>query len=200
MRWLVFAAVTVFCSSGVLGSGSVSAQVQAEEVAGEQAVIVTPIPMPAQVTELSASAMRPIKKAKVAAKSVAVQAKSMLSRTERRQVALLTSKTSGETRVLHDLSDNDDDAPGLDDLDMHRSFARPRVAKLVDQDLDDEVQGFSPAVKLRLSLARMRAVEAHAMLWPEHAADGDEALSDSVSQRLAEARAKAVQAHRDRFA
>ena len=129
----------------MLGSGPVSAQVQVEEAAGEQAVIVTPIPMPAQVTELSASAMRPAKKAKVATKSVAVQAKSMLSRTERRQVALLTNKTSGETRVLHDLSDNDDDAPGLDDLDMHRSFARPRVAKLVDQDRDDEAQGFTPA-------------------------------------------------------
>lgn len=184
----------------MLGSGPVSAQGQAEDVAGEQAVVVTPIPMPAQVTELSASVMRPAKKMKVAAKSVTAPAKSMLSRTERRQVALLTSKSSGETRVLHDLSDNDDDVPGLDDLDMHRSFARPRVAKLLDQDRDDDVQGFSPAVKLRLMLARMRAVEAHAMLWPEHVADGSDALSDSVSRRLAEARAKAVQAHRDRFA
>lgn len=184
----------------MLGSGPVSAQGPVNDAAVEQSVVVTPIPMPAQVTELSASVMRPAKKVKVVAKSVASPAKSMLSRTERHQVALLTSKTSGESRFLHDLSDNDDDAPGLDDLDMHRSFARPRVAKLVDQDRDDEAQGFSPAVKLRLLLARMRAVEVHAMVWPEHAADGGEALSDSVSQRLAEARAKAVQAHRDRFA
>ncbi|QKV56609.1 MAG: hypothetical protein HT580_04685 [Dechloromonas sp.] len=200
MRWLVFAAATVFCSSGMLGSSPVSAQSPVNDAAVEQSVVVTPIPMPAQVTELSASVMRPAKKVKVAAKSVASPAKSMLSRTERHQVALLTSKSSGESRLLHDLSDNDDDAPGLDDLDMHRSFARPRVAKLVDQDRDDEAQGFSPAVKLRLLLARMRAVEVHAMVWPEHAADGGDALSDSVSQRLAEARAKAVQAHRDRFA
>jgi len=182
----------------MVASGPVSAQAQATDAAGDQAVIVTPIPMPAQVTELSASTMRPAKKPKALVKNSA-PAKSMLSRTERHQIALLKSQTKGDARALIDLADDDDAAPGIDDLDLHRSFSRPKVAKLVDQD-DDEAQGLSATVKLRLLLARMKAVETHALVWPAEAADAGADLSDSVKQRLSEARMKALQAHRDRFA
>jgi len=185
-------------------SGPVSAQppvteVGAANLAGDQQVVVTPIPMPAQVTELSATEMRPAKKAKVIAKS-SVPAKSMLSRTERHQVALLTNKPKGDASVLYDVSDDDEDNPGIDDLDLHRSFARPRVAKLADQDQDDEAHGLSASVKLRLLLARMKAVERHSMVWGADAGHADEGLSDNVQKRLSEVRMKAVQAHRDRFA
>lgn len=169
------------------------------DAAGDPAVVVTPIPAPAQVTELSAREMRPAKKHKIVAKT-SVPAKSMLSRTERHQVALLTSKPKGAVSLLHDLSDNNEDNPGIDDLDLHRSFARPRVAKLADQDQDDEAQGLSASVKLRLLLARMKAVEVHGMVWASDAGQTDDLLSDNVQRRLSEARMKAVQAHRDRFA
>lgn len=184
----------------MLASGTVSAQAPVADSANEPAVVVTPIPMPAQVTELSASSVRPAKKARVVAKNGAVPAKSMLSRTERHQIALMNSKVKGDAGLSHDLSDDDDDTPGIDDLDLHRSFTRPKVAKIADLDEDDEAHGLSASVKLRLALARMKAVEAHALLWPAEAGQADEGLSDSVKQRLAEARMKAVQAHRDRVA
>jgi hypothetical protein len=183
----------------MVASGPVSAQAPLADAAGDPTVVVTPIPMPAQVTELSATAMRPAKKPKLVATN-SVPAKSMLSRTERHQVALLAGKPKGDASLLHDLANDDEDTPGIDDLDLHRSFARPRLAKLADQDQDDEIHGLSASVKLRLLLARMKAVEVHEMVWAADAGHADEALSDTVQRRLSEARMKAVQAHRDRFA
>lgn len=57
---------------------------------------------------------------------------------------------------------NDEDADGgVDDLDLQSSFGRPKVTKKADQDGDESNQGLSEAVKLRLFLARMKAVKAH---------------------------------------
>ena len=100
--------------------------------------------------------------------------------------------------VLLDFSDDEDAAPGAEDLDLHRSFSRPRVANVADQDDEDDGLGLSDTVKLRLLLARMKAVEAHKIAWAEPAHD-DEILSDAVKLRLYMARMKAVQAHQKKF-
>jgi hypothetical protein len=64
-----------------------------------------------------------------------------------------------------------------------------------NQDISD-VAELSDGIKLRLLIARMRAVEAHAMV---QAADADGNLSDTVKQKLADARMRAVQAHQKKF-
>ena len=207
MRWLVIAAVAAFCSSAVTAMPSGVAEVPAADVAApsvvaDPAVVVTPIPAPARVTELlkevnSTSATRPAKKLKVAKKPV--PSKLMLSRTERHQVALMTSaKPKAGVPVLVDFSDDEDAAPGAEDLDLHRSFSRPKVATIADQDDEDDAPGLSDTVKVRLLLARMKAVEAHQATWGDQARD-DEGISDAVKLRLYMARMKAVQAHQKKF-
>lgn len=207
MRWLVFAAVAAFSSSGFITSPSAIAEVPATDVVAsvvvaEPAVTITPIPAPAPVIELlselnPAREMRPAKKLKVAKKTA--PPKSMLSRTERHQVALMTaSQPKAGAPLLVDFSDDEDFAPGPEELDLHRSFSRPRVAKLADQDDEDDVPGFSDTVKVRLLLARMKAVEAHKAAWGDQSRD-DEGISDAVKLRLYMARMKAVQAHQKKF-
>lgn len=179
-----------------------AADVAAPSVVADPAVVVTPIPAPARVTELlkevnSTSATRPAKKLKVAKKPV--PSKLMLSRTERHQVALMTAaRPQTGAPVLLDFSDDEDAAPGAEDLDLHRSFSRPRVANVADQDDEDDGLGLSDTVKLRLLLARTKAVEAHKIAWAEPVHD-DEVLSDAVKLRLYMARMKAVQAHQKKF-
>jgi len=178
-----------------------AADVAAPPVVADPVVVVTPIPAPARVTELlkevnSSSATRPAKKLKVAKKPV--PSKLMLSRTERHQVALMTSaRPKTGVPVLVDFSDDEDAAPGAEDLDLHRSFSRPKVANIADQD-DDDAAGLSDTVKVRLLLARMRAVEAHKAAWGDQAHD-DEGITDAVKLRLYMARMKAVQAHQKKF-
>lgn len=204
MRWLVFAAVAAFCSSGVMNSPPAIAEGQATDVAtsivvADPAVTITPIPTPAPVVELlgnlnSSREIRQTKKLKTAKASSPVQ--SMLSRTERHQVALLTSSPAARgLPVLVDFSDDEDVAPGPDDLDLHRSFSRPKVAGVSDQDDEDANQGLSDTVKLRLAVARMKAVETHAAIWGADQAHDDEALSDTVTHRLSMARMKALEVH-----
>ena len=200
---MVFAAVAAFCSSGVINSPPAIAQGQASDVTSivvaDPAVTVTPIPTPAPVVELlgnlnTSREVRQTKKLKTAKASIPV--KSMLSRTERHQVALLANNAA--TRglpVLRDLSDDEDVAPGPDDLDLHRSFSRPKVAGTSDEDDNDKDSGLSEAVKLRLTVARLKAVEAHAAIWGTDQAHDDEALPDNVTGRLAVARMKALEVH-----
>ncbi len=178
------------------------ADVAAPPVIADPAVVVTPIPAPARVTELlkevnSTSAARPAKKLKVAKKPV--PSKLMLSRTERHQVALMTSaRPKAGVPVLVDFSDDEDVVPGPDDLDLHRSFSRPKVANIADQDDENDAAGLSDTVKVRLLLARMKAVEAHKAAWGDQAHD-DEGITDAVKLRLYMARMKAVQAHQKKF-
>ncbi|HJW27450.1 MAG TPA: hypothetical protein VJ576_21335 [Rhodocyclaceae bacterium] len=122
--------------------------------------------------------------------------KSMLSRSARTQLQL-AQKPRTSSPSLRDFSDGDDADTGADDLDFHRSFSRPRVAKVADQD-DEDDQEISDHVRLRLFLARMKAVEAHKAAKAANQAD-DEAVSEAVKLRLFLARMKAVEAHQSKF-
>lgn len=127
--------------------------------------------------------------------------KSMLSRSARSQMSLLSTKAMPELAASFKFIDDGDDDEGADDLDLHRSFSRPKLAGAEDQD-DEQIA--SPAIsetaKLRLFLARMKAVEAHKMAnvagIDEQAAED---VSDAVKLRLLIARTKAVQAHERKF-
>jgi hypothetical protein len=82
---------------------------------------------------------------------------------------------------------------------MHRSFSRPKVVKVDDPDADDDPL-ITDHVRLRLLMARQRAVEAHALATAaKQAADQDDSLSDGVKLRLFMARMAAVQAHQKKF-
>jgi hypothetical protein len=175
----------------------------------DPAVIVTPIPMPAAVTQLLQPA-NPVAKALSAGKAKAAQKKPlptiMLSRTERQQFALAKAsakpaKALGDLSVRKQFRDEDSQG-GYDDIPLHRSFSRPRLAEDDSYDTDgiDDIDALPGHVRLRLYLARMKAVEAHALA--RAAAQADDAgilLPAGISERLAEARLKAVAAHRAKF-
>lgn len=163
-------------------------------------VVITPVPMPGAVVEtliLPGQKQRSLKKIKVAKKApLPVIA---LSRTERRQMALLAAADtdSGETRLPLRAEDQNDDVD-YDDQVLHRSYSRPRVAETAEKEdgvTDDE--GIADHVKLRLMMARLKAVESLALA---QAGNDTTELPDRVLSRLAEARQKAVEAHRQRHA
>jgi len=64
--------------------------------------------------------------------------------------------------VINDLTDDDDDdAPGPDELDLQVMYRRPEVVDLPDRrphELDVELSDY---VRVRLAVARARAVQAH---------------------------------------
>lgn len=205
MRWLMAAVVAALTSLLVNAAEPVAVEAPAAGAAAvvtEHAVTVTPVPMPVPVTELRVATarvaeVRPARPAKApTTKSIA---KSLLSRTERHQVALLSSKPVAGATVVHILVNDDDDEYDSENLDLHRSFSRPKVVKVGDQD-DDDLFAVTDAVKLRLYLARMKAVEALALARAADApAAGDGDLPDAVRQRLLLARTMAVQAHQKKF-
>lgn len=212
MRWWVFSAFIALSSSGVTLAEPVVADVAAQEAAvplaiGDPAVTVSPVPMPATVTvlmkELKASPeLQASRKLKAGKKTTAVSArpvaKSLLSRTERKQMALLAAapKAGGS---LPWMFDDEDTRYGAEDLDFHRSFSRPQVVKVAGQEDEDDDPSISESVKLRLFLARMKALEAHKLASEAAQADDGQALSDGVRLRLFLARAKAVEAHQKKF-
>jgi hypothetical protein len=126
----------------------------------------------------------------------------MLSRSAREQF-VLAGKANDDT-VGFRASDDDDEETGLDDLDLHRSFSRPKVAKTLDQldegDNPDAAIDLPEHIKLRLLMARTKAVEALVLAQESKASDTpDEALSDTVKLRLRIARERAVKLHREKF-
>mgnify|MGYP000161431321 FL=1 len=207
MRWLVVAASLAFSALSIHAAEPLVADDQTVEVAGsvaliDPAVIVTPIPMPALVVELpsganSAPKLRPVKKVKVEKKKTLHP--TMLSRTERHQMALLAARPKTGELSFGDTADGDgDDVPSVADLTLHRFFHRPKVATREGDETDDGAD-IPETVKLRLFLARMKAVEAHATraaLQDEQPADD---LSEAVKLRLFVARARAVAAHEKKF-
>ncbi len=206
MRWLVLAAVAALSSLSVVAAEPVAeeAPVAVEALASDMAVIVTPIPMPAKVTELLDARANPAKALADKKPRVAENKplpKTLLSRTERQRIALAApSAKAGEAPLRKSLRDEEGDG-GYDDLPLHRSFSHPRVAP-ADADDDDADADFalSDSVKLRLLLARMKAVEAHALTWAVDQPGGaEEPLSEAVQSRLFLARMQAVAAHRSRF-
>ena len=207
MRWLVLAAVAALSSLSVIAAEPVAEEAPAavEALAADVAVIVTPIPMPAQVTELLGARANPAKA--LADKKVRVAdrkplPKILLSRTERQRIALAKAAApakAGDPPLRKILRDEEGDG-GYEDLPQHRSFSRPRVAPADAGDDADAVAALSDGVKLRLLLARMKAVEAHALTWAvDQPGVADEPLSEAVQTRLSLARMKAVAAHRSRF-
>lgn len=185
------------------------AQTQAQSLAqapqpyGEALVTTSPVPMPAVVVELAqyspqktgAGQTRKAKAARVA------RAKSMLSRSAREQMSLANADTTTDGPAWRNASDDEEDDSGLDELDLHRSFSQPKVAKTLDQLADnDAVIDLPEHIKLRLLMARTHAVEAHILNQAGKTPDApDETLSDTVKLRLYIARARAVQAHRDKY-
>lgn len=173
-RWLL-AAVAAF-TFGVHAADQAIEPMVSFTVPEQDGVTVTAIPAPMLVLQMelrNGSALPPIKSAKSAKKlkQAKLQAlakslpKTMLSRTERHQMALMVAAKpqaqGGQVALLH-LFDDEDAGSGPEDTDLHRSFSRPRVAEVakleVEDDADDEL---SDSVKLRLLIARTRAVQLH---------------------------------------
>lgn len=203
MRWLMVAAVFAFSAVEVGASEQVSdeaASVVDMSVAA-QGVTISAVPMQPRAIKVltleESDRLRAAKKARIEARIAKKKAATvlMLSRTERRQVALLSASThTGEPQIFT-YDPNDNYQGGLDELDLHRSFNRPKVVDDASNDEADrdEVPGH---IRVRLMVARLKAVEAHAL---SQVPDTDEALPDSVLLRLKEARLKAVEAHQRKF-
>jgi hypothetical protein len=165
--------------------------------------------MPAAVTQLL-QPPNPVAKALSAGKAKAAQKKPlptiMLSRTERQQFALAKAspkpgKPLGDLSVRKQFRDEDSQG-GYDDIPLHGSYSRPRLAEddSVDADSVDGIDALPGHVRLRLYLARVKALEAHALARAAaQAEDADTPLPAGIGERLAEARLKAVAAHRNRF-
>jgi hypothetical protein len=202
VRWLVIAAVAVLSSLSVNASEPLADEaavlVDLAVPDSETGVIVTPIPIPAPVIEILKPAnpslkLSPAKKVKVA-KNKSFP-KRLLSRTERQQLALLraSSKANGQAvrKHLHD----ENGETGYDELALHQFYSRPKIIAESDDD-DVDAAELSDSVKLRLLLARTKAVEVHALAQFED--QGDD-LSDAVKLRLFMARMRAVKAHNEKF-
>ena len=200
MRWLW----------ALMLAGSVSAGAPAQETVVES----TPVPdvvAPVKVYDLAPApvVVNKVEMPRVAefrsldrprqARKNASRKSMLLSRSVRNQMALFTVRNGQAAGIVQPtLFEDTDDSTGLDDLDLHRFFSRPRVVHEEGDAVDDEA-GLSDYVKLRLLMARMKAVEAHAMAQAMATADDGVALSDHVRDRLAEARAKALEAHSQKF-
>ncbi len=165
------------------------------DASSNQEVKVSPIAQPAPVIEVlkPINPMAKLRNAKRTpqAKPHAIPAM-MLSRSERQQMGLLRSKLNESSQgalKFNVFDDDDDDLPGYDELSIHQFYSRPKLVK--DENPDDTVDSalFNDTVKLRLTMARLKALEAHALA---HATDDGEPLPERVSNRLAEARAKAL--------
>lgn len=143
-----------------------------------------------------APAIKPADKPKLVRKAPAK--KSMLSRTAQNQMALLASKMQAETAFSRDVFGDHDAEYGIDDLDLHRSFSRPQVVKVPWQDTGEDF-AISDHARLRLFLARVKAVDAHIAATAERQERGAEVLSDAVRLRLFLARMKAVEAHEKKY-
>lgn len=195
MRWLLVAALVAFSSVNVHAADAESEEARSLVDASEAApgVTVSAILTLPPVVEVVKLEIRSAKKQRLAKKKVSPTI--MLTRTERRQVALLAATTSGSLQS-HTYNPNEEYEVGIDELVLHRSFSRPKVVADPDDDENDAL-AVSEEIGLRLLMARLKAVEAHVL---NQVADTDEALPESVQSRLAEARLKAVAAHQKKFA
>lgn len=171
------------------------------DASSNQEVIVSPIPQPAPLAHVL-KPLNPMAKLR-AAKKEAPQAKArvfpavMLSRAERQQMALLLTgpkkSPQGKIRIKF-FDDDDDDDNGYEDLPLHQFYSRPRLVRDDESNYDDTLSPtlFSDNVRIRLLMARLKAVEAHALT---HVSDDGVPLSEGVQTRLAAARAKALARH-----
>lgn len=204
MRWLVIAAIAACSSFGVYAAEPVADEatvpVGSTAFSAEAAVVVTPVPMPASVIEVlnpsnPAPKLRSARKLNLAKKKPFPNI--LLTRTERHQLALLTEKPKPGDLLRREYQDKENGQSGYGELVLHRFFNRPKLATESENEADNaDDSELSETVRLRLFLARMKAVEAHAMT---QVSDTGDDLSDAIRQRLQEARLKAVQAHQKKF-
>jgi len=178
---------------------------QQQQPSTEAIVTITPVPTQAMVVELTSYAPKPtsIRQAKKAKAAKVAGAKSMLSRSAREQIVLANSAAKQDDQAGLIASDSDDEESSLDDLDLHRSFSKPKVARSFDQadeDEDDAGLDLPGHIKLRLLLARIKAVDAFNLNQASKASgNADDGLSDAVKLRLQIARAQAVKLHAEKF-
>ena len=203
MRWLLVTAVAAFSSLGAYASEPAADEATSivEASGADAGVTVTPIPAPEPVTQLlqpvnPVAKLRSAKKLKLAKKESFP--KTMLSRTERHQMALLLSRPNSADhqpagKHLHD----EHGEAGYDELALHSFFNRPKVVSEAADGEDADSFELSETIKLRLFLARAKAVQAHTLA--KVADDLDDELSEAVKLRLLLARTKAVQAHQKKF-
>jgi len=209
VRKFLIVTLTSLAAFGAQAWPPTTAQTSPEAVLAQSSypdglVTVTPGPMSAAVIQLArysptSPGIRPAKKAKVAK---VAGAKSILSRSAREQIVLARSLTIPEELARLSASDDEDDNTGLDDLDLHRSFSQPKVAKPIYQagDDDEDLIDLPDHVKLRLLMARTKAVEAHVLSQAgKTAGPTEEELSDTVKVRLYMARARALKAHCEKY-
>ena len=169
------------------------------DASSNQEVTVSAIAQPAPVIEVL-KPINPMAKLR-AAKKVAQATKphtipvQLLSRSERQQMALLLSnlseKEKGKAKQKF-VDDDDDGDDGYEALPLHQFYTRPRLVRDDEPDEAANITLFNDNVRLRLMMARLKALEAHAMAQVQ---DDGEPLPERVSNRLAEARAKALARH-----
>lgn len=167
-------------------------------------VVITPVPMPASVVEVlqpinRSGKLRSAKKLNLAKKKQFPTI--LLSRTERHQLALLAAKPKPGDPPRRKYFDDENGEADYSELVLHRSYSRPKLAteseNAQDNEADDALDPqISETVRLRLFLARMKALEAHALA---QVPDTDDDLSDTVKQRLQTARQRAIAAHQKKF-
>ncbi len=169
------------------------------DASSNQEVTVSAIAQPAPVIEVlkpinPMAKLRAAKKVAQAAKPHAIPAQ-LLSRSERQQMALLLSnlheKEKGKIKPNY-FDDEDDGNDGYEVLPLHQFYSRPRVVRDDEQQEAANTTLFNDNVRLRLMMARLKALEAHAIAQVQD--DGAE-LPERVTSRLAEARAKALARH-----
>ncbi len=209
MRKLLIVLMTSLAAMGVHAWEPTTADVQPENMTAQESyadVLVTigAVPVPAPVIELASyspkkNGLGQTKKVKAAKVAIA---KSMLSRSARQQIAIASTSSKPDDKARLLASENEDAGTGFDMLDLHRSFSQPRVAKVADQadDDDESVSDLPDHIKLRLLMARTKAVEAHILNQVGKASDAEETeLSDTVKLRLYLARARAVKVHSEKY-
>lgn len=197
MRWIWVAVFAAFSPLEIYALDVAIDEISSVAALPEAApgVTISAIPAPMPVIEViqpdSSAAVRKQRLAKK--KSLPVM---MLSRTERRQAQILVADSkSGEPGLPgHSYNPNDDFQGGPDELDFHRSYSRPKL--ISDADEADDAPALSPYVRLRLLMARLKALEVHAL---NQVPDPGDDLSEPVLERLKAARLKAVEAHRNKF-
>jgi len=205
-KLLIFVLTSVFAMAAHAWEPT-TADIQSEDAVARPAyaealVTIAPVPVPATVVELARYSAKSTGQAKKVKAAKVARAKSMLSRSAREQIALATSSAKPDGRARLSASDDEDADTGLDELDLHRSFSQPKIAKAPDQadDEDQDAIDLPEHVKLRLLMARTKAVDAYILSQVgKTSGPADEDLSDAVKLRLYLARARAVKAHEEKF-
>ncbi len=200
VRRLFALALTIFFSLTALASESDDQASFVDASVPHAGVTITPIPMPAAVTEVlppinPTAKLRAAKKAKQATKEALPI--TLLSRTERHQMALMVARQKNNEAPAHSAGDEDEGQSHDGEHVLQQFYSRPRVIKDDKQDDPEaDLLAISDTARIRLMMARLKAVEAHVL---SQVADDGEALPQRVTDRLKEARAKALEVHRARF-